>query len=518
MTARLRFNQYLNRPLPFKDLLSEFVYYRTYSRYLPHIKRRETWFETVSRAVTFLQVHTPEIPLDSLLWDDIFTAIYDHEVMPSMRLMWSAGPAAEASNVALYNCAFHAITSLRSFSETLYILMCGTGVGVSVSQAHVSKLPLVHPRMYDTVSRTYHVEDSREGWAEALHFGLKQWFNGADVRFDYSKLRPEGTPLKTMGGRSSSPLALKSLLDFTKRIVLLRQGQRLRPIDVSDIINKIGEVVVVGGVRRSSEIVLFDPTDEEMLHAKDAPYWEHSPHRSMSNNSILFTEKPDPIAFKHLWETISSSTTGEPGVFIQTNATVTAPRRAPHPDFGTNPCATGDTLISTLKGPRTFEQLAQDGKDVLVHCLDLTTGRPQVRVMRRPHKTRTATPVLKVTFDSGLVLRLTPDHQLITFRRNKIKAEDLTPGQSIRAFSLYEGRRKQDQYRSVTGWDRDANKSQEVLEHHMVCENYYGPVPPGYVVHHKNGVKNDNDIDNLELLTASDHQSEHYAQRVQGGF
>jgi ribonucleoside-diphosphate reductase alpha chain len=334
------FEQHRDRPLPFQNLLAEFVYQRTYARYIPHLLRRETWFETVSRAVTFLHKHTPQYHHShyDLLWDDIFTHIYDHDVMPSMRLLWSAGPSAEQDHTKLYNCSYIAVTDLTAFAEILYILMCGTGVGASVQKHHTAKLPLVHPRLPTYIARTHHVEDSREGWANALLKGLIAWFRGDDIHFDYSQVRPNGAPLFLTGGRASGPAPLKKLLDFSKTIVLQRQGQRLRPIDVADIVNMIGEVVVVGGVRRSSEILLFSPHDHEMLSAKSGEWYKTHPHRRMANNSASFMVRPAPDHFDLLWSTLENSHAGEPGVFIQSNARNSSPRRQPHQDFGTNPC------------------------------------------------------------------------------------------------------------------------------------------------------------------------------------
>ena len=332
------FEQYKERPLPFQNLLAEFVYQRTYARYIPHLLRRETWFETVQRTVTFLQKHTPEIPTASLIWHDIFTDIYDHKVMPSMRLLWSAGPSAEQDNVKLYNCSFVAVTDLQVFSEILYILMCGTGVGASVQAHHINRLPLIQPRLRTFTSKTFVIEDSRSGWADALLHGLHRWHKGQEVNFDYSRVRPNGAPLFLTGGRASGPEPLKQLLEFTRTVVLKRQGQRLRSIDAADIINMIGEVVVVGGVRRSSEILLFSPSDHEMLAAKSGNWYDTNPHRRMANNSGVFTARPTPEVFDKYWETLKNSHAGEPGVFNQGAARVTSPRRKNHPDFGTNPC------------------------------------------------------------------------------------------------------------------------------------------------------------------------------------
>ncbi|MBI3334909.1 MAG: hypothetical protein HY001_00215 [Candidatus Portnoybacteria bacterium] len=232
----------------FRNALAEFVYYRTYSRWIEEEGRRETWMESVARYVDFMKENLGDT-LEDQEYEEIHSAIVRMEVMPSMRLLWSAGKAARTTNVAAYNCSYIAPTKLKDFGEIMYLLMCGTGVGFSVESQTVQRIPQIK-RQIGEVLPPHQIEDSKEGWADALVLGLKTWFSGKDVAFDYSNIRPAGARLKTMGGKSSGPEPLKAVIEFCREKVLKRQGRRLLNIDVHDIICKIGEVVVMGGVRR----------------------------------------------------------------------------------------------------------------------------------------------------------------------------------------------------------------------------------------------------------------------------
>jgi len=250
----------------FKNPLSEFIYYRTYSRWIDSEDRRETWIETVDRYVTFMKENVGE-KFTAKEYSELREAILNQEVMPSMRLVWSAGHAAGTTNVAGYNCSYVAPTKLRDFSEIMYVLMCGAGVGFSVEQQTVQQLPPVKPQTGKKLA-AHVIEDSKEGWAEALNLGMETWYGGKDISFNFSNLRPAGARLKTMGGKSPGPAPLRAVLTFAREKILANQNRRLRPIDVHDLICKIGEVVVMGGVRRSALISLSDRDDADMRDAK----------------------------------------------------------------------------------------------------------------------------------------------------------------------------------------------------------------------------------------------------------
>ena len=232
----------------------------------------------------------------------------------SMRLLWSAGPAANATNVSAYNCAFVAPMKWQDLGEIMYVSMCGTGIGFSVERQNVELLPIIK-RQNKKKLPTHTIEDSKEGWANAFVLGLGTWSSGADVSFDYSKIRPQGSRLKTMGGRASGPEPLKALLDFSRGKMLSRQGRHLTTLDVHDIICKIGEVVVAGGVRRSALISLSELDDIEMRDAKNGQFYLSHPERSMANNSVAYNEKPTATQFLEEWINLVKSGSGERGIF-----------------------------------------------------------------------------------------------------------------------------------------------------------------------------------------------------------
>jgi len=328
----------------FKDNpLGEFVYYRTYSRWGENEERRETWIETVDRYTNFMKKN-----LESRLGEDEYNkikeAILNHKSLPSMRLLWSAGKAAENSNVTAYNCSYTAPTTLKDFGEIMYILMCGTGVGFSVESQFGQQLPIIKKQEGRKIPINF-VEDSKEGWADALVKGLETWYNGQDIKFDYSKVRLAGARLKTMGGRSSGPGALTTLIDYARERILKNQGKRLLSLDVHDINCKIGEIVVVGGVRRSAEISLSDLEDTLMRDAKRGEFYNRHPERMLANNSAVYEEKPDNIKFMKEWLALAESGSGERGIFNRGGLITQLPerRRAVLGNriytMGTNPCA-----------------------------------------------------------------------------------------------------------------------------------------------------------------------------------
>ena len=326
----------------FHNALAEFVFYRSYSRWIESEGRRETWIETVKRYMDYMRENLRN-QLAENEYEEVHQAVLKQEVMPSMRLMWSAGKASRATNVSAYNCAFIAPSKIRDFSEIMYLLMCGAGVGFSVEQQNVQKLPQIKTQNGKKLA-TRVIEDSKEGWANAFEIGMESWFGGKDIDFDYSKLRPLGARLKTMGGRSSGPGPIRELMEFTRRKILAKQGKRLHPINVHDIICKIGEVVVAGGVRRSALLSLSDLDDAEMRAAKTGQFYLTEPQRSMANNSAAYNEKPSSEIFLEEWIALAKSGTGERGIFNRGGLEKQIPERRwkllkKHADTaGTNPC------------------------------------------------------------------------------------------------------------------------------------------------------------------------------------
>jgi len=320
----------------YPNIASEFVALRSYCRWLPDLGRRETWEEVVNRVVHFLKTetrHSDKIP--NKVWTSIEEGMLTFNIMPSMRLVATAGPAAKKDNVCLYNCSYLPIDSIKSFSELLYILMCGTGAGFSVEKENIDKLPIIK---YPSSQRRddYIIEDSREGWAKAFQFGLETWYQGEEVYFDDSKLRPYGAPLKTMGGRSSGPIPLKNLMEFTRDIILTAKGRKLTSLECHDICCKVAEVVVVGGTRRSAMISFSDLEDELMQHAKDFPI---PPHRFMANNSAVYQVKPDTITFLKEWSSLAESGSGERGIINVSNLSSICKDRKFTTNMRFNPCS-----------------------------------------------------------------------------------------------------------------------------------------------------------------------------------
>ena len=333
----------------FRNQLSEFIYYRTYARWIEDKGRRETWIETVDRYMNFMMENLGK-KLTPKEYAEVREAILKQEAMPSMRLLQFAGDAAQKTNVCAYNCSYIAPSEIQDFGEIMYILMCGTGVGFSVESQNVQALPQIKPQTGKALS-VYVVADTREGWAEALTHGIKTWFDGKDVQFDFSKLRPAGARLKTMGGRSSGPDPLRSVLEFTRAKILKKQGRRLSNIDVHDIVCKIGEVVIAGGVRRSALISLSDLDDQDMRGAKHGQFYTSEPQRMMANNSAVYNEKPNNVEFLDEWISLMKSGSGERGIFNRGGLKKTLPERRLKlldndlSHLGTNPC--GEIILQS---------------------------------------------------------------------------------------------------------------------------------------------------------------------------
>lgn len=359
----------------FRNALAEFVYYRSYSRWIEEEGRRETWIETVDRYISFMKEN-----IDGKFKDkeyaELREAILAHEVMPSMRLMWSAGPAARKTNVTGYNCSFIAPTKLTDFAEIMYLSMCGTGVGFSVESNTVQQLPQVK-KQTGKKAKTHVVGDSKEGWADALAIGLKTWYEGEDIDFDYSQLRPAGARLMTMGGKSSGPEPLRSLINFAREKIFRRQGKRLSNIDVHDIICKIGEVVVSGGVRRSALISLSELEDHDMRNAKSGQFYLNEPQRMIANNSATYTQKPTITEFVDEWTALMKSGSGERGIFNRGSLMKQLPaRRAKNfsgyiDTAGTNPC--GEIILRSKQFCNLSEVVvrADDTKESLIRKVRL---------------------------------------------------------------------------------------------------------------------------------------------------
>ncbi len=313
-----------------------FIHKSRYARWLDEEGRRESWAETVSRYIS--NIVRPNI--DEFTTKDVEESILSLQVMPSMRSMMTAGPAADRDNTCMYNCSYLPIDDPKSFDEAMFILLCGTGVGFSVERQFISKLPEV-PELFDS-DTTVVVKDSKEGWAKSLRQVMALLWAGEIPQWDVSRVRPAGAKLKTFGGRASGPAPLVDLFNFVVRIFKDAQGRKLSSIECHDIMCKIGEVVVVGGVRRSAMISLSNLSDDRMRHAKSGQWWENEPQRALANNSVSYTEKPDAVSFMREWMSLVESGSGERGIFNREASKKQAAkygRRDPEWEFGTNPCS-----------------------------------------------------------------------------------------------------------------------------------------------------------------------------------
>ena len=314
-----------------------FIHTSRYARWLEDEGRRETWGETVGRYMNNVVAGK----VDGKTAQEIEEAILNLELMPSMRALMTAGPAMQRDNTAAYNCSYLPVDDVLALDEAMYILLCGTGVGFSVERQYVTNLPEVPEMLFDS-DTTVVVKDSKEGWAKALRQVISLLYAGEVPSWDVSRVRPAGAKLKTFGGRASGPAPLVELFNFVVNVFKNAKGRKLSSIECHDIMCKIGEVVVVGGVRRSAMISLSNLSDDRMRHAKSGQWWETAAHRALANNSVSYTEKPDVETFMREWTALVESKSGERGVFNREASKKQAAkygRRDSDYEFGTNPCS-----------------------------------------------------------------------------------------------------------------------------------------------------------------------------------
>jgi len=366
----------LNNHLPTK--YQEFIHLSRYSRWLPKEGRRETWGETVERYFDFFEKHlkdTCKFTLPKDMRDKLEIAVLELKIMPSMRCLMTAGEALRRENIAGYNCSYIAVDKPQAFDEILYVLMNGTGVGFSVERQFVSHLPTIADEfhMSDT---TIIVQDSKMGWAKAFKELVAMLYHGQIPRWDLSKVRPAGAPLKTFGGRASGPEPLERLFEFTKDIFTSAAGRKLSSLECHDIVCKTAEIVVVGGVRRSALISLSNLSDDRMRIAKSGQWWNDNGQRALANNSAAYTEKPDIGIFMDEWKSLYESKSGERGIFNRESAKRIAEkngRRNADYDFGTNPCS--EIILRSREFCNLSEVVVrpEDTEDTLLSKVQLAT-------------------------------------------------------------------------------------------------------------------------------------------------
>jgi ribonucleoside-diphosphate reductase alpha chain len=356
----------------FPTQLQKFQFYDKYSRFNYEMGRRETWVETVDRAMAYLK-ETSQNKLPASDYERIRQGILDMKVMPSMRLLAMAGEPARRSNIAIYNCSYLPVDSVDSFVEALIISMNGCGVGFSVERQYIEKLPRI--KRQTGVKRPLHpIADTSEGWAESLRLGLNTWFSGEDIEFDYSEIRPAGVPLKIKGGRASGPEPLRQMMMFARSRILARQGSFLSSVDAHDIMCSVGGAAVSGGVRRTAMISLFDYDDHEMKSSKDGDFWLHNSQRWNANNSAVWPQRrltQEEVARFVLDMTMSGR--GEPGIFNRKAAVDNRPSRRAGAEFGTNPC--GEIILRPYQFCNLSSAIAraEDDFDSLKEKVELAT-------------------------------------------------------------------------------------------------------------------------------------------------
>jgi ribonucleoside-triphosphate reductase (thioredoxin) len=403
-----------------------FIHTSRYSRWLPEKNRRESWGETVGRYIENVVFPIMDEKGDMRVMDQIESAICDLEIMPSMRAMMTSGPALERDNTCAYNCSYLPVDDPKAFDEAMFILLCGTGVGFSVERQYVNKLPEVPERLFASED-TIVVADSKEGWAKAYRKLLALLWAGEVPKWDVSKVRPAGAKLKTFGGRASGPAPLVELFNFTIGKFKGAAGRKLSSIECHDIMCKIGEVVVVGGVRRSAMISLSNLSDDRMRHAKSGQWWENQGQRALANNSTSYTEKPDMETFMREWLALVESKSGERGIFNRQASQKQAAkngRRNPDWDFGTNPCS--EIILRPYQFCNLTEVVvrATDTIDTLSHKVKLAT------ILGTIQSTYTNFPYLRKKWKDnteeerllGVSLTGIMDNPLMTSKNNGLEA------------------------------------------------------------------------------------------------
>lgn len=363
------------------SLYQNIIHRSRYARFLPKKNRRETWIETVTRLIDY---YKEKAPLASeILEDKVKPAILNLDIMPSMRAMMTAGEACDRDNIAAYNCSYLAVNNKRAFSEALYILMNGTGVGFSCERQEVANLPLI-PDQMKNVDDTIVVGDSKLGWAKAFKKLLSSLYDGDIPQIDYSRIRPAGARLKTFGGRASGPEPLRKLFNFTINLFKAATGRKLNSLEVHDIMCMIGEIVVVGGVRRSALISLSNLSDRRMRECKSGAWWNDASWRSLANNSAVYTEKPDAETFMEEWLSLVKSKSGERGIFNREASQKQAARwgrRSKDKSYGTNPCS--EIILQDKQFCNLTEVVvrAEDTRETLLDKVALATVLGTVQSM-----------------------------------------------------------------------------------------------------------------------------------------
>lgn len=402
------------------DLYQQFIAKSRYSRYLDDKNRREHFPETVDRYLEFFDQHLQKNFNHKMPREELREALLNFDVMPSMRAMMTAGKALERDHTANFNCAYLPVDDPKAFDEALHILSCGTGVGFSVEHKYVDKLPEIPEKMFNS-DTVIVVKDSKEGWAKSLRQLIALLYSGEMPKYDVSQVRPKGARLKTFGGRASGPEPLCELFDYVINKFKCAAGRKLSSIECHDIMCKIAEVIVVGGVRRSALISLSDLEDDRMREAKSGSWWEHQGQRALANNSATYDRKPDMAQFLKEWTALFMSGSGERGLFSRyasKNIAAKSGRRSASYEFGTNPCCfTGEMRLLTEEGYLPFSELVKRETVRIVNPNGVIT---EGKVWSSGIK-----PIIKVLLSTGKEISCTPDHVFRLADGSEKQAKDL---------------------------------------------------------------------------------------------
>jgi len=416
-----------------QKILSDITVYMKYSKYLPQLQRRETWEDLVTRN---MEMHLKKYPQLTKEIEDAYELVYDKKVLPSMRSLQFGGKSIEINPNRIYNCAYLPIDDYRSFSEIMFLLLGGTGVGFSVQKHHVEKLPEIKLPNKKRKKR-FLINDSIEGWADAVKALVKSYFEGSSsLEFDFSDIRPKGAALVTSGGKAPGPQPLKECLFKLESILSQKEnGDKLSSIEVHDMVCHIADAVLAGGIRRAALISLFSADDDEMISCKSGNWWELNPQRGRANNSaVLLRNKITKEFFMSLWDKIKNSGSGEPGIYLNNDK-----------DWGTNPCISGDSLITVkdhngVSGNESLSEgvVYQIPMKILVDLYETSDYPPMVLTfnedtkeleydyMNWAKKTKENAELIELSLDNGQTIKLTPDHRVYTENRGWIEAAKLT--------------------------------------------------------------------------------------------
>lgn len=485
----------------------EIIYKSKYSRWDDKLKRRENWDETIDRYKNFMLNNVLEKRLGKDISENILNDfnmaidfIKEKNVVPSMRALWSSGKALEQSHIASYNCAYIVVDSFKSFAETMYILMHGTGVGFSVESQYVNKMPSINSEMNET-DDVIEFKDSRLGWAKGYYHYIQHLVDGQIPKYDVSRIRPAGTKLKTFGGFASGSQVLVDLLEYTKKKFITAKGRKLTTLECHDIMCKVAEAVVSGGTRRSALISLSNLHDIDIRDCKSGEFWILNPERTNANNSAVYETKPSLTKFNEEFMSLIKSKTGERGIVNREALVKNKPERRNSSTFGVNPCVVGDTkvMVADERGYVDIKILAEIGDDVPVYCVD-DKNNVVIRTMRNPRVTGYNEDIYEITLENDEKIRCTANHEFCLKDGTVKRADELEFNDALDIITKNNNVSK----KSNTMYNTVLRNGKKLFEHRLLYRFYHNyELNSNEDIHHldRNGLNN-----KKENLVCLDHQ------------